>query len=133
MAFKRFALARLTAGEVELSPDLYRLNGYGDGLFVPLTDVSGASETYRAERYARDTIKAADLGREGGLLVLDFNFAYQPSCSYDPTGAVRSRRPQPTSSPRASRRALRKHLTGRALSWAGNYASQKGGVAVESD
>jgi uncharacterized protein (DUF1684 family) len=29
-------------------------------------------------------VKGADLGTEGGRLVLDFNFAYQPSCSYDP-------------------------------------------------
>ena len=31
-----------------------------------------------------DTIKGADLGTQDGLLVLDLNFAYQPSCSYDP-------------------------------------------------
>ena len=35
-------------------------------------------------RYVLDTIKGADLGQRDGLLVLDFNFAYQPSCSYDP-------------------------------------------------
>jgi uncharacterized protein (DUF1684 family) len=29
-------------------------------------------------------VKGADLGSEGERLVLDFNFAYQPSCSYDP-------------------------------------------------
>ena len=32
-------------------------------------------------------MKGADLGTEGGHLVLDFNFAYQPSCSYDPAWA----------------------------------------------
>jgi hypothetical protein len=31
-----------------------------------------------------DTVKGADLGTEGGRLVLDFNFAYNPSCAYDP-------------------------------------------------
>ena len=30
-----------------------------------------------------DTIKGADLGADGGRLVLDFNFAYNPSCAYD--------------------------------------------------
>jgi len=30
-------------------------------------------------------VKGADLGTEpDGRLVLDFNFAYNPSCSYDP-------------------------------------------------
>jgi uncharacterized protein len=28
-------------------------------------------------------VKGADLGVEADRLVLDFNFAYQPSCSYD--------------------------------------------------
>ena len=31
-----------------------------------------------------DTAKGADLGAHGDALVLDFNFAYQPSCAYDP-------------------------------------------------
>ena len=31
-----------------------------------------------------DTVKGADLGEQDGRLVLDFNFAYNPSCSYDP-------------------------------------------------
>ena len=30
------------------------------------------------------TVKGSDLGTAGGKLVLDFNFAYNPSCSYDP-------------------------------------------------
>ena len=30
-------------------------------------------------------MKGADLGEESGRLVLDFNFAYNPSCSYDPS------------------------------------------------
>jgi uncharacterized protein (DUF1684 family) len=29
-------------------------------------------------------VKGADLGEQDGRLVLDFNFAYNPSCSYDP-------------------------------------------------
>ena len=30
------------------------------------------------------SLKGADLGTEDGRLVLDFNFAYNPSCAYDP-------------------------------------------------
>ena len=35
-------------------------------------------------RYLFDTVKGADLGQQDGRLVVDFNFAYQPSCAYDP-------------------------------------------------
>ena len=80
MRFVRFARAR--AGEVTL--DLYWLDAYGGGLFVPFADATSGDETYGAGRYALDTIKGADLGTaEDGRLVLDLNFAYQPSCSYD--------------------------------------------------
>jgi uncharacterized protein len=79
MAFRRFARAH-SAG-IEL--DLYWLEGYGGGLFVPFADATSGDETYGAGRYLLDTVKGADLGTEDGRLVLDFNFAYQPSCSYD--------------------------------------------------
>ncbi len=47
-----------------------------------------------------DTVKGADLGTENGLLVLDFNFAYNPSCAYDsawlcPLAPPRNRLPVP--------------------------------------
>jgi uncharacterized protein len=84
MSFARFALARFTVGGTELSLELYWLEGYGGGLFVPFADLTSGSETYGAGRYVLDTIKGADLGQRDGLLVLDFNFAFQPSCSYDP-------------------------------------------------
>ena len=41
-------------------------------------------ETYGAGRYLLDTIKGADLGGDGRHVVLDFNYAYHPSCAYDP-------------------------------------------------
>jgi hypothetical protein len=31
-----------------------------------------------------DTVKGSDLGEADGGIVLDFNFAYNPSCAYDP-------------------------------------------------
>ena len=34
-----------------------------------------------------DTVKGSDLGEVDGRLVLDFNFAYNPSCAYDPRWA----------------------------------------------
>ena len=46
-------------------------------------------DTYGGGRYLLDTIKGADLGfdADAGTLVLDFNFAYNPSCAYDPAWA----------------------------------------------
>ncbi|MGZ4344585.1 MAG: DUF1684 domain-containing protein [Solirubrobacteraceae bacterium] len=84
MAFSRFGVARFAHGGDELGLELYWLEGYGGGLFVPFADSTSGSETYGAGRYLLDTVKGADLGTEGGLLVMDFNFAYQPSCAYDP-------------------------------------------------
>jgi uncharacterized protein len=84
MAFGRVGLARFVHEGTELSLELYWLEGYGGGLFVPFADSTSAAETYGAGRYLLDTVKGADLGQENGGLVMDFNFAYQPSCAYDP-------------------------------------------------
>lgn len=61
----------------------YWLLGYGGGVFLPFADATSGRETYGAGRYLLDTIKGADLGTApDGRVVLDFNFAYNPSCSY---------------------------------------------------
>lgn len=73
--------------------DVWRLASYGGGLFVPVKDALAGKRggTYGGGRYLIDTIKGADLGMaaDGGetTLVLDFNFAYNPSCAYDPEWA----------------------------------------------
>ena len=77
--FTRFGIARFALGELEL----YWLEGYGGGIFLPFGDATNGRETYGAGRYLLDSVKGADLGLENGRLVLDFNFAYNPSCSYD--------------------------------------------------
>jgi hypothetical protein len=87
MTFTRFGQARFVAGDRTLSLDLYWLEGYGGGLFLPFADITSGSQTYGAGRYLLDTVKGADLGQQGAGLVLDFNFAYQPSCAYDPSWA----------------------------------------------
>lgn len=64
---------------------LYWLLGYGGGVFLPFADATNGRETYGAGRYLLDTIKGADLGSTpDGLTILDFNFAYNPSCAYSP-------------------------------------------------
>jgi len=82
-------------GRVEIpdsgSLDVWRLKSYGGGLFIPVRDALAGRPggTYGGGRYLIDTIKGADLGSdaERGTIVLDFNFAYNPSCAYDPAWA----------------------------------------------
>jgi uncharacterized protein len=82
--FDRFAQARfMIAGEPQ-TLDVYWLEGYGGGLFLPFADATSGSGTYGAGRYLLDTVKGADLGSSDEGLVLDFNFSYNPSCAYDP-------------------------------------------------
>jgi uncharacterized protein len=82
--FSRVASARFEMGGAERKLELYWLDGYGGGLFVPFRDGTAATETYGAGRYLFDTIKGADLGMEDGRIIFDFNFAFNPSCAYDP-------------------------------------------------
>ena len=81
---RRFATARFTLAEADVALDVYWLEGYAGGLFLPFADATSGETTYGAGRYLLDTVKGADLGTHDGRLVLDFNFAYNPSCSYDP-------------------------------------------------
>jgi uncharacterized protein (DUF1684 family) len=71
--------------------DVWRLSTYGGGLFLPVRDALAdtAGGTYGGGRYVLDTIKGADLGPGStrGEIVVDFNFAYNPSCAYDPAWA----------------------------------------------
>lgn len=72
---KTQGLAAPLGGELTL----FWVTGYGGGVFLPFADATSGRETYGAGRYLLDTIKGADLG---GETVLDFNFAYNPSCAY---------------------------------------------------
>jgi uncharacterized protein (DUF1684 family) len=83
-SFTRFATVTFELSGSTQSLELYWVDGYGGGLFLPFRDGTSGTSTYGAGRYLFDTVKGADLGMEGDRLVLDFNFAYNPSCSYDP-------------------------------------------------
>jgi uncharacterized protein (DUF1684 family) len=89
LAFRR--IGRVTvpfpAGERTLS--VFWMEGYAGGLFLPFRDATNGTETYGAGRYLIDAAKSADLGGDPdrGTIVLDFNFAYQPSCAFDPKWA----------------------------------------------
>jgi uncharacterized protein len=84
IAFARFARAGFELAGEQHALELYWLTAYGGGVFVPFRDLTSGGETYGGGRYLLDTVKGSDLGTEDDRLVLDFNFAYNPSCSYDP-------------------------------------------------
>lgn len=84
-SFTRFGTVRFGYRGEQLELEVYWLDGYGGGMFLPFRDATSGRTTYGAGRYLLDTVKGADLGMDGrGRLILDFNFSYNPSCSYDP-------------------------------------------------
>ncbi len=89
VSFERVAVVTLPLPDAQVRLDVWRLRSYGGGLFVPLRDGSSGAATYGGGRYLIDTVKGANLGGspDGGMLVIDLNFAYNPSCAYDPAWA----------------------------------------------
>lgn len=84
MAFIRFGRVSLPVGDL----DVFWLDAYGGGVFLPFADATSGDTTYGGGRYLLDTAKGADLGSlPDGRLILDFNFAYHPSCHYSPRWA----------------------------------------------
>jgi len=77
---ERIGRVRLPIGDLAV----YWIAVYGGGIFIPFRDGTSGTETYGAGRYLLDTVKGADLGGTGDSLILDFNYAYHPSCVYDP-------------------------------------------------
>jgi uncharacterized protein (DUF1684 family) len=82
-------------GQVELPGafsarvDVWWLDQYAGGLFLPLRDGTAARKgdagaSYGGGRYLLDTAKGADLGSRDGVLTVDLNFLYHPSCRYSP-------------------------------------------------
>ena len=81
---QRFGRVHLAMAGKEVSLNLYWLLGYGGGVFLPFRDLTNGEETYGGGRYLLDTIKHADLGQTpDGKFILDFNYAYNPSCAYN--------------------------------------------------
>ena len=88
-AFDEVGMIRLQAGARDLVLSVYWMRGYAGGLFLPFGDATNGAETYGAGRYLLDTAKGADLGGDpvAGELILDLNFAFHPSCAFDPRWA----------------------------------------------
>jgi uncharacterized protein (DUF1684 family) len=71
---------------------VFAMTTYGGGLFLPFRDATSGSETYGGGRYLFDTVKNTDglsleVSPDSEEVVIDFNFAYNPSCAYDPRWA----------------------------------------------
>jgi len=65
---------------------LFWLPEYSGGFFLPFRDATNGAATYGGGRYLIDSAKGADLGGDParGTVIVDFNFAYHPSCAFDP-------------------------------------------------
>lgn len=65
---------------------LYWLDVYGGGLFLPFRDATCPAQSYGGGRYLFDTMKGSTPVsgvQDGKHIVLDFNYAYNPSCAYN--------------------------------------------------
>ena len=72
-ALSRIGTVRLPVGDLEV----YWIDVYGGGVFVPFRDGTSGRETYGAGRY----LEPEEL--PGGRLRVDFNMAYNPYCAYN--------------------------------------------------
>jgi uncharacterized protein len=77
-----------TIDETPVTLDIYWLDIYGGGLFLPFRDATCSHESYGGGRYLFDTIKGSDPlpapdDTSGQRITLDFNYAYNPSCAYN--------------------------------------------------
>lgn len=93
MPLRRAGRVTFTLAGEAITLAIYWIDVYGGGLFLPIRDATSANETYGAGRYLHDTVKGSELlrldgaaeeGYAGGEILLDFNYAYNPSCAYNP-------------------------------------------------
>jgi uncharacterized protein (DUF1684 family) len=89
LSFSRVGRVTIPFADGPRGLSVFWMAGYSGGLFIPFRDATNGTETYGAGRYLADGAKSADLGGdpETGTLILDFNFAFQPSCAFDPRWA----------------------------------------------
>ncbi len=94
------ARVRFSLDGAALQLTVYWVAAYGGGLLLPFRDTTCPAESYGGGRYLFDTVKGSDflrldddvtasldtirqLGYAGGQVIVDFNYAYNPSCAYD--------------------------------------------------
>ncbi|GAC1509924.1 MAG: hypothetical protein NVS2B16_09300 [Chloroflexota bacterium] len=89
MPMVRVAEIRFRFDEHAARVSLYWIEVYGGGLFLPFRDATAPEHTYGGGRYLFDTVKGSDFESSTEVdgkrrITLDFNYAYNPSCAYNP-------------------------------------------------
>ncbi len=74
--YRRFGVVHFTVDDVAAQVTLYA-SAASHELFLPFRDATSGKETYGAGRYL-------DLHAQGDEVVIDFNYAYNPNCAYNP-------------------------------------------------
>lgn len=88
MTMTAVARVHFTVEGESVTLSLFWLNIYGGGLFLPFRDTTCPAESYGGGRYLFDTIKGSEFLPVAGIsgwsrIMLDFNYAYNPSCAYN--------------------------------------------------
>lgn len=86
--YRRSGTLRFELRGIPCELTVFAMAGYGGGLFLPFKDATSGRETYGGGRYLFDTVKNTDglsLEMKPGSVevMIDFNYAYNPSCAYD--------------------------------------------------
>ena len=86
--YRRSGTLRFLHRGVACELTVFAISGYGGGLFLPFRDATSGKETFGAGRYLFDTVKNTDglsleLTPGSDEVLVDFNYAYNPSCAYD--------------------------------------------------
>jgi uncharacterized protein len=75
--YQRFGVVRFKVDGEPAQLTLYSSED-SDELFVPFRDTTSGKETYGAGRYL-------EVHAHGDDVAIDFNYAYNPNCAYDPS------------------------------------------------
>jgi len=75
--YRRYGLVRFRVDDQPAQLVLYASDD-SDELFIPFRDATSGKETYGAGRYL-------ELHAHGDDVTIDFNYAYNPNCAYDPS------------------------------------------------
>ena len=74
--YRRHGVVRFEVDGEATQITLYE-SDHGHELFLPFRDATSGKETYGAGRYL-------DLHAHGDQITIDFNYAYNPNCAYNP-------------------------------------------------
>lgn len=74
--YRRAGKIKFAVGGKEVSLTVFK-DIEDNGLFLPFKDSTSGKETYGSGRYI-------EIEEKNGKLVIDFNYAYNPNCAYNP-------------------------------------------------